>query len=210
MPFDMIHRQHLKGLVARGEVPVERIDDAALRVLRQQIRLAQGRDPSEYSLDVVGREAHRKIAREAAEKAIVLLKNEGALLPLHGVKKLAVIGKLAAVPNTGDGGSSNTRPPYVVTPLRGLQAALDGQAEIVYDDGSDLARAAQVAGEAEVAVIVAGYTHLDEGEYVSPDGIAYSRGNADCTEDDGKPGRGEQRRQRHAARRGPQTVDTAP
>ena len=152
MPFDMIHKQHLKGLVERGEVPVERIDDAALRVLRQQIRFAQGRDPREYSLDVVGSEAHRKLAREAAEKAIVLLKNEGALLPLKGVKKLAVIGKLAAVPNTGDGGSSNTRPPYVITPLQGLQEALAGQAEIIYDDGSDPARAAQVAREAEVAV----------------------------------------------------------
>jgi beta-glucosidase len=172
MPFDMIHRQHLKSLVERGEVPVERIDDAALRVLRQQIRFAQGRDPREYSLEVVGSEAHRKLAREAAEKAIVLLKNEGAILPLKGVKKMAVIGKLAAVPNTGDGGSSNTRPPYVITPLQGLQEALEGRADIIYDDGSDPVRAAQVAREAEVAIIVAGYTHLDEGEYVSPDSMA--------------------------------------
>ena len=172
MPFDMIHRQHLKSLVERGEVSVERIDDAALRVLRQQIRFAQGRDPHEYSLDVVGSEEHRKIAREAAEKAIVLLQNEGALLPLKEVKKLAVIGKLAALPNTGDAGSSNTRPPYVITLLQGLQEALDGQAEVIYDDGSDPARAAQTAREAEVAVIVAGYTHLDEGEYVSPHTMA--------------------------------------
>ena len=172
MPFDMIHRQHLKSLVERGEVPVERIDDAALRVLRQQIRFAQGRDPQEYSLDVVGSEAHCKIAREAAEKAIVLLKNEDALLPLKEVKKLAVIGKLAAVPNTGDGGSSNTRSPYVITPLQGLQEALKGQAEIVYDDGSDPASAVQVAREADAVIVVAGYTHLDEGEYVSPDSMA--------------------------------------
>jgi beta-glucosidase len=169
MPFDMIHRQHLRGLVERGEVPVERIDDAALRVLRQQVRFAQGRDSREYSLDVVGSEAHRKLAREVAEKSIVLLKNEGSLLPLTGVKKLAVIGKLASVPNTGDGGSSNTRPPYVITPLQGLQEALAGQAEILYDDGSDPVRAAQVAGEAEAAIVVVGYTHLDEGEYISPD-----------------------------------------
>jgi beta-glucosidase len=171
MPFDMIHKQHLKSLVERGEVPVERINDAALRVLRQQIRFAQGRDPREYSLDVVSCEAHRKIAREAAEKGIVLLKNESALLPLKEVKKLAVIGKLAAVPNTGDGGSSNTRPPYVITPLQGLQEALEGQAEIIYDDGNNPTRSAQVAREAEVAVVVVGYTHQDEGEYVSPDSI---------------------------------------
>lgn len=172
MPFDMIHRQHLRGLVERGEVPVERIDDAALRVLRQQIRFAQGREPREYPLDVVGSEAHRKIAREAAEKAIVLLKNEGALLPLKPVAKVAVIGKLAAVPNTGDGGSSNTRPSYVVTPFQGLQSALTGQAEVVYDDGSDPTRAAQIASEADVVVLVVGYTHQDEGEYVSPDSMA--------------------------------------
>jgi beta-glucosidase len=172
MPFAMIHQQHLKGLVERGEVPVERIDDAALRVLRQQIRFAQGRDPREYSLDVVGREAHRKLAREAAQKAIVLLKNEGALLPLKKVKKLAVIGKLAAVQNTGDSGSSNTRPPYVITPLQGLQEALEGQAEIIYDDGSNPARSAQAARDADVAVVVAGYTHQDEGEYTSPESMA--------------------------------------
>jgi beta-glucosidase len=172
MPFDMIHKQHLKGLVERGEVPLERIEDAALRVLRQQIRFAQGRDPREYSLDAVGAESHRKLAREAAEKAIVLLKNEGELLPLKRVKKLAVIGKLAAVPNTGDAGSSNTRPPYVITPLQGLQEALKGQAEILYDDGSDPARSAQAAREADAAVVVAGYTSRDEGEYSSPDSMA--------------------------------------
>lgn len=171
MPFDMIHRQHLKGLVERGEVPVERIDDAALRVLRQQVRFVQGRNPREYSLEVVGCEAHRQVAREVAEKAIVLLKNEGSLLPLKGVKRVAVIGKLAAVPNTGDGGSSNTRPDYVITPLQGLQEALAGPAEIIYDDGSDPARAAQAAREADVAIVVAGYTDQDEGEYVSPDSM---------------------------------------
>jgi beta-glucosidase len=172
MPFAMIHNQHLKSLVESGEVPAERIDDAALRVLRQQVRFAQGRDPGDYSLDTVGCEAHRKLAREAAEKAIVLLKNEGGLLPLKKVKKLAVIGKLADLPNTGDDGSSNTRPPYVITPLQGLREALDGQAEIIYDDGSNPDRSALAAREADAAVVVAGYTHLDEGEFTAPDSVA--------------------------------------
>jgi beta-glucosidase len=168
MPFAMYHQMSLKGLVEAGEVPLKRIDDAALRVLRQQIRFAQGRDPRDYPLDVVACEAHRKIAREAAEKSIVLLKNDGALLPLKGVKTLAVIGKLAAAPNIGDRGSSSTRPPYVVTPLQGLQEALKEQVDIAYDDGSDTDRAAQVAREADVAVVVAGYSYVDEGEYSSP------------------------------------------
>ena len=60
----------------------------------------------------------------------------------------------------------------MITPLQGLQEALKGQAEIIYDDGSDPARSAQVAREADVAVVVAGYTHLDEGEFTSPDSMA--------------------------------------
>ena len=169
MPFALLFDRDLKGLVERGEVPVQRIDDAALRVLRQQVRFGQGRDPRDYAPEVVGCEAHRKLARETAEKSIVLLKNEGGLLPLEGVRRIAVIGRLAEVPNTGDGGSSNTRPAYVVTPLEGLRAALGGTVAIDTDDGADPMRAAAVAKSADVALIVAGYTHADEGEYIPPD-----------------------------------------
>lgn len=172
MPFAMLHDRDLKGLVERGEVPVERVDDAALRVLRQQIRFAQGRDPQAYGLETAGGAAHRAVAREAAEKSIVLLKNQGSLLPLGKLNSMAVIGRLAAAPNTGDGGSSNTIPVHVVTPLEGLQTALAGQVEIAYDDGGDALRAAKLAAGADVVVLVVGYTHQDEGEFVSPDSLA--------------------------------------
>jgi beta-glucosidase len=170
MPFSMRFHRELKGLVERGEVPTARIDDAALRVLRQIVRFAQGRNPADYSRDVVGSAAHRQLAREAAQRSIVLLKNDGALLPLTDVKRLAVIGRLASVPNTGDGGSSNTHPAYVVTPLQGLQTALGEQA-VTFDDGSDLERARTTAANADTVVLVVGYTHEDEGEYIPPDMI---------------------------------------
>ena len=96
MPFATIYAQHLKALVESGQVPMSRIDDAALRKLRQQVRFGQGRDASAYTPSVVGSPAHRAIAREAAEKSIVLLKNEGGLLPLAGSGSLAVIGRLAS------------------------------------------------------------------------------------------------------------------
>ena len=168
MPFAMHWARELKALVERGEVPLARIDDAALRVLRQQVRFGQGRDPAQYTKDVVGCASHRQLAREAAQKSIVMLKNDGALLPLAGTQRLAVVGRLAAVPNTGDGGSSNTQPAHVVTPLEGLGAAL-GEKAIAFDDGSDPARAAKTAAAAEAAVVVIGYTHDDEGEYIPPD-----------------------------------------
>ena len=169
MPFALLFARDLKGLVERGEVPLERVDDAALRVLRQQVRFGQGRDPRDYGLEIVGCETHRKLAREAAQKSIVLLKNEGGLLPLQGVRRLAVIGRLADAPNTGDGGSSDTRPAHVVTPLEGLRAALGDGVSLNHDDGANPMRAAELASSADVALVVAGYTHADEGEYIPPD-----------------------------------------
>ena len=178
MPFAMIHAQQLKKLVENGEVPLDRIDDAVLRVLRQQVRFAQGRQPGDYPLNIVGSEAHIQVAREAAEKSIVLLQNKTLpgssqpLLPLKGIKKLAVIGRLAALQNTGDGGSSKTRPAYVITPLEGLQKAFSGQADVHFDDRTDLQSAIKAAQQADVVVIVVGYTQEDEGEYTSPGSLA--------------------------------------
>jgi len=169
MPFAMLYDRDLKGLVQRGEVSQSRVDDAALRVLRQQVRFGQGRDPSAYRADLVGCEVHRALAREAATKSIVLLKNEGDLLPLRNIRRLAVIGRLAEMPNTGDGGSSNTYPDHVVTPLEGLRAAAGGRFAIVHDDGADPERAATLARDADAVLVVAGYTHADEGEYIPPD-----------------------------------------
>ena len=166
MPFAMLHNRDLKALVQAGEVPLSRVDDAALRVLRQQIRFASGRNPSDYGWEVVGCAAHRALAREAALKSVVLLKNEGGLLPLHKPERIAVIGRLAAQANTGDGGSSNTQPAYVVTPLEGIRAKFGAETQIDYDDGSNPARAAALAMGADVVLLVVGYTSLDEGEYI--------------------------------------------
>ena len=169
MPFGLLFERDLKGLVERGEVPLERVDDAALRILRQQVRFGQGRNSRDYAPEVIGCEAHRRLAREVAQKSIVLLKNDGGLLPLRDVDRLAVIGRLADAPNTGDGGSSNTRPAHVVTPLEGLRAAVGASVDLAYDDGADVSRAAAIARGADAALVVVGYTHADEGEYIPPD-----------------------------------------
>jgi beta-glucosidase len=168
MPFQMHYHQHLKRLVESGEVPLERIDDAVLRLLRQQLHLVR---PGAYETEQVGSESPRALAREAAEKSIVLLQNTGDLLPLQDVQAIAVIGRLANTPNTGDDGSSDTRPAHVVTPLEGIRAALQGQAEVLHDDGSDLDRAKATAQAADTVFLVVGYDHEDEGEFLDRDTV---------------------------------------
>jgi len=165
MPFGMLHMQHLRGLVERGEVPLARIDDAVRRILREQLRVLL---PGDYPPSLLGCAEHQALARQAAAESIVLLKNDRHALPLEDVSRLAVIGRLADTPNTGDAGSSNTQPDHVVTPLAGLRAALAGKAQVHYEDGSDLDRAQAAAQRADAAVVVVGYTHLDEGEYMAP------------------------------------------
>ena len=166
MPFRMHYNEGLKGLVERGEVPESQIDDAVQRLLEQQIRLAHSGD---YRAENAGCERHREVALEVARKSIVLLKNHDDLLPIREVGRMAVIGKLAGIANTGDSGSSNTRPRHVVTPLEGIRLGFGQSAEIVYDDASDVARAAETARDADTVILVVGYTHHDEGEYIAPD-----------------------------------------
>jgi beta-glucosidase len=141
------------------------IDEAALRIVRTILAFDEGH--KEYGMEVVGSPEHIALAKEAAEKAITLIKNDGVLpLQREAVKKIAVIGHLADTAVIGDHGSSWVRPPYVVTPLEGLQKANPG-AETVYDDGSDLERAKALAAAADAVVFVVGFDHDDEGEFIS-------------------------------------------
>ena len=174
MPFRMVHDQHLAAAVASGEVSTDTVDTAVQRLLRTQLRFAKSpAELVEYPADVVACDAHRALAREVATRSIVLLRNEQVngtpVLPLDPAagSRIAVIGRLAAVPNTGDHGSSDVRPPYVITPLAGLRAALEPRGvEVRYDDGQDLDTAVATARSADAVVAVVGYTHEDEGENV--------------------------------------------
>lgn len=154
MPFAMLHPRQLPEAVADGRVSLERVDDAVRRILRQQLRFA-GVGDGRYGPEVVACDEHRALAREVATRSIVLLRNEPVdgvpVLPLDSgtLRRVEVIGRLAAVPNTGDRGSSAVRPPYVVTPLDGLRAAIGPAVEVVHDDGSDLARAVALAADAD-------------------------------------------------------------
>jgi len=82
---------------------------------------------------------HQALARELAEEAITLLKNERGILPLNKeqIASVAVIGPNAAEAWVSGGGSSHVEPPYGVSPLEGLQARLGAAVEIGYEQGCD-------------------------------------------------------------------------
>ena len=168
MPFKWrMKPKKLVKLVEKGEVPEQLIDEAVLRILRQKIRFTKDWNPDLYKMDKVACEEHTQLALEAALKSIVLLKNENKLLPLerNKIKKIVVLGKLSNKPNIGDEGSSRVYPPYVITPYQGIKNSA-GNVEVLYDSGKNLNRAQELAKNTDVIIIVAGYTHKDEGEHM--------------------------------------------
>ncbi len=166
MPVAAVYGDMLLAAVNNGEVPESVVDDAVRRMVRKKLqhKLAQ---PSGLDASVLGSEEHLALAREAAVKGSVLLKNESDALPLDvgALGRIAVVGILADMPNTGDSGSSDTRPAFVVTPLQGIQEAL-GDAVTVDHIGKDVLRAEDIAAveAADAVIVVTGLTAEDEGE----------------------------------------------
>ena len=176
-PFVQQRALHLPGALADGSVTTEHVDRAARRILGTQLRFYAQRADAAPPASVVFSDEHRALAREVAGRAMVLLQNEPVdgrpLLPLvpEALRRVAVIGRLAHVANTGDHGSSDVRSPAVVTPLEGLRAALPG-AEISHRPADDPTLAAEAARAADVALVVVGYTAADEGEYIDNAALA--------------------------------------
>lgn len=146
---DKEYAAHIPAAVRSGKLTMERLDDAVFRVLRVRFRLGEF-DPfaagpySRIKPDVVGCAAHRAVALKTAQQSIVLLKNDGALLPLDRakLKKLAVIGPLAdrIVLNNYNG-----VPGPLMTGLQGLKDRLGTNVEISYARGCDVVGGAQVS-----------------------------------------------------------------
>jgi beta-glucosidase len=167
MPYRQVRARDLPGALERGEASWDDVDAAATRLVATRLRFDDVLSAPAEGREVLGHHEHRALAREVAARSIVLLRNEvvdgGAVLPLAPSSKLAVIGRLADRVNLGDGGSSDVWDLEAVTVLDGLR---DAAGAVTHDDGTDMTTAAAIAGEADVALVVVGYTYLDEGEYI--------------------------------------------
>jgi beta-glucosidase len=182
--------RHLAELVRSGEVEEKLIDDAARRILKVKFELGLFDDPYRYCNEereqqVIGKQAFQDAVLDMAKKSIVLLKNEGGLLPLEKEgQSIALIGALAADDNSPLGSWRIAADDHTaVSVLEGMKA-YDGNT-LVYEKGADVAMeagdfvyelpinirdksgfpaAVEAAKKADVAVLVLGEHGFQSGE----------------------------------------------
>jgi beta-glucosidase len=180
MPKDDHFGKPLKKAIAEGKVPVAAVDEAVTRLMRQLFRFVGPDFEKGYDPQKIAGPEHAALAREVAQKGIVLLKNENGVLPLDSrkLKTLAVIGELASMKNLGDRGSSVVTPPYAISALEGLKKLLGAGVKIEFDPGKDMDRVRKIAGSADAALVFAGLTFKDEGEGHDRKGLPLSAEHA--------------------------------
>jgi beta-glucosidase len=164
----------LAAAVRDGQVHLADLDRAAGRVIGLARKAAAARDAAAGSQGYDA-DAHHALAREAAARSIVLLKNDGALLPLSPAGSLAVIGVFAERPRYQGGGSSHVNPTRLDSPLEALRAAAGtAGGKVSYapgfttsGPGADAAlvsQAAEAARAADAAVLFLGLANSQESE----------------------------------------------
>lgn len=179
------YSKNLVSLVKEGKVSVKLVDDAVRRILEQKYKLGLFDDPFRYCDEerertVIGSEESRKEACYVAERSVVLLKNEGAVLPLSpSVKKVALVGALAKSQKDMCGAWSCAEVSKVVT----LYEAMEKRGVTVnYNDGYDLKKNQIVnleqtlaaVRQSDVVVIAMGEQAWESGEMRSKGDISIS------------------------------------
>lgn len=165
--------ERLEEALAAGTVTMDDVDKSVSRILRTMYSLGLADEPVAAGKPI-DFEPHLELAQQVAEQGIVLLKNEGGVLPIaNSAKRILVVGGHADIGVPQGAGSSQVWP-VGGSPIRLRydekeyhfrlympSAPLDAirrqypQAIVSFDDGSDPARAARAAREADVAIVFA-------------------------------------------------------
>jgi len=125
----------LKAAIDAGQVTVATVDRAVYRIFTTMIRFGVFDRPRTTSpIDAV---AGGTAAREIAQRAAVLLKNDRNALPLDptALRSIAVLGPYAGAAHTGGGGSSRVLPIYKVDPVDGIKSRVGPGVEVRYAQG---------------------------------------------------------------------------
>ncbi len=163
MPGAKYYGAPLKAAIASGQVNMATLDEDVLRILEPMFRFGLfDKQQTGTWTSYVRTSEHAAFSLQAAEQGTVLLKNVDGLLPLRGSESIAVIGAAGgAKPKASGGGSSGMIAPYVVSPVDGIRKRLGRHAQVEYADGSDLAKAAEVAKAAKIAIV---FVNTDDSE----------------------------------------------
>jgi len=167
-----MNRANLLPAVKAGKVSEATIDDHVRRILRRAVEygwLEPGYDQTELSISRYNEEG-REVSLEAAREGMVLLKNEGSLLPLDksAIKNLAVIGPDAYPGEPVGGGSARVVPFNTVSFLEGL-ANYDKDVKVTYHEG--IPTRSEMANETHLMVDAAGSRRGVNGEYFDSDDL---------------------------------------
>ncbi len=172
-PLDEFFGAKLKEAVQAGKVPMAELDDHVHRVLRSEFASGIVDYPTKKS--VVDVEGGFEISRRIAEQSTVLLKNKDGVLPLDraSVHSIAIIGAHADTGMISGGGSAQVDAPgrlpgrwqehiwFPTSPLKAVSAKVPG-VNVQFDSGENLASAAALAKQADVAIVFA-YQWASEG-----------------------------------------------
>jgi beta-glucosidase len=164
-PDSEFYGDALKKAVESGQVSIAAIDEHVRHILVPMFRqgLFDKVQPGAWTSNARSPQ-HDAFSRFAAEQGTVLLRNEGALLPLPANASITVIGEPGGkAPKAEGGGSSEVVAPYTVSPFDGIRKRAGSQAKVSYADGSDLGAAAEAARQADVAIVFV-QTSETEGE----------------------------------------------
>jgi beta-glucosidase len=165
MPTGIYFTGALQSAVNGGQVPMSVIDDKLIRRFATMIRFGIFDNPP--TNQTVPTQADGVIARQIAEDGMVLLKNDGAMLPLNAsqLHTIAVIGPYASKAMTGGGGSSQVVPAYTVDPVPGIQNRVGASVSVTLADGSNIARAVSLAQGADVAIVMVGDSEAEGSDH---------------------------------------------
>jgi len=167
----------LLAAMDRGLVSGKDLDVALTRLFTARFRLGMFDPPSRNPYarirpGVVNGPAHRALARRMAQESIVLLKNEGSLLPLSpGIRSVAVVGP-CALDFSVLWGNYNGFSGQMVTPFEGIVQAVAAGTDVTYSEGCRASgdrpiregEVNHVTREADAIIAVLGYTPALEGE----------------------------------------------
>ena len=153
----------LPRLLRKGKITMQDIDTAAGHMLGALLRSVPKIKP--IGKEVILSEEHVALAREAARKGTVLLKNDAALPITEDAPRIAVLGRYADRKNWGDHGSSDVFSPYCVTPYQGIKSGFPG-GEVVCCNGCKLEKALKTAAGSDYVVVCVGSDHKQEGEFL--------------------------------------------